>query len=147
VQVDLPPDETALPVSEVLAAVRASRGSSQLALREGEFWQARAVPRPPQHVPPQPVVQPDASYLVTGGLRGIGLASARWLVDQGARHLVLLGRSVPATAHAEIAAMEAAGAALPSCRPTWPTPRRCRLAWRAPSRAGRRCAACCTAPA
>ena len=35
----------------------------------------------------------DAAYLVTGGLRGFGLAIAEWMVDQGARHLVLVGRS------------------------------------------------------
>lgn len=35
----------------------------------------------------------DASYLVTGGVRGFGLTAAEWLVEKGARHLVLLGRS------------------------------------------------------
>jgi amino acid adenylation domain-containing protein len=35
----------------------------------------------------------DATYLVSGGLGGFGLATARWLVDRGARHLVLLSRS------------------------------------------------------
>ena len=35
----------------------------------------------------------DATYLVTGGLGGIGLAMARWLVERGARHLLLLGRT------------------------------------------------------
>lgn len=34
----------------------------------------------------------DASYLVTGGLGGFGLAVAQWLVERGARHLVLVGR-------------------------------------------------------
>ena len=34
----------------------------------------------------------QASYLVTGGLTGFGLATAQWLAQQGARHLVLLGR-------------------------------------------------------
>ncbi|WP_416904860.1 SDR family NAD(P)-dependent oxidoreductase [Micromonospora echinospora] len=48
-----------------------------------------------------PVVRPDATYLITGGLGGIGPAVARWLVDRGARHLVLLGRSAPS---AEVAA-------------------------------------------
>lgn len=33
-----------------------------------------------------------ASYLVTGGFSGFGLQTARWLVDKGARHLVLVGR-------------------------------------------------------
>ncbi|MEM9304764.1 MAG: SDR family NAD(P)-dependent oxidoreductase, partial [Pseudomonadota bacterium] len=39
-------------------------------------------------------VDSDASYLLTGGLGGLGLATAQWLADQGARALVLLGRSV-----------------------------------------------------
>lgn len=34
-----------------------------------------------------------ASYLVAGGLGGFGLETAAWLVERGARHLVLLGRS------------------------------------------------------
>jgi len=37
-------------------------------------------------------VRSDGAYLVTGGLGGLGLKVARWLVEQGARHLVLLGR-------------------------------------------------------
>ncbi|WP_447002267.1 SDR family NAD(P)-dependent oxidoreductase [Saccharothrix isguenensis] len=41
----------------------------------------------------RPVVRPDATYLVTGGLSGIGGLFAQWLVDQGARHLLLTGRS------------------------------------------------------
>ena len=30
------------------------------------------------------VVRPDGAYILTGGLGGIGLAMARWLVDSGA---------------------------------------------------------------
>ncbi len=36
---------------------------------------------------------PDATYLVTGGLRGFGLKAAAWLAAKGARHLVLLSRN------------------------------------------------------
>ena len=35
----------------------------------------------------------DATYLITGGLGGFGLAVAQWMVEHGARHLVLGGRS------------------------------------------------------
>jgi len=42
----------------------------------------------------------DASYLVTGGLGGFGLRTAQWLVDKGARHLILMGRSGPKDDHA-----------------------------------------------
>ena len=38
-------------------------------------------------------VRGDASYLVTGGLGGLGLKVADYLVSAGARHLVLAGRS------------------------------------------------------
>ena len=38
---------------------------------------------------------PDRSYLITGGLGSLGLLVARWLVERGARHLILLGRTLP----------------------------------------------------
>ncbi|MDY6949879.1 MAG: type I polyketide synthase [Thermodesulfobacteriota bacterium] len=37
----------------------------------------------------------DGSYLITGGLGALGLRVAEWLVHQGAKHLVLAGRSTP----------------------------------------------------
>lgn len=56
-------------------------------------------------------VKPDASYLITGGLGALGLEVARWLVDQGARHVVLAGRSAPsAAAAAAIQQIQQAGA-------------------------------------
>ena len=36
--------------------------------------------------------RPDGTYLVTGGLGALGLEAARYLVEQGARRLVLVGR-------------------------------------------------------
>jgi len=40
-------------------------------------------------------IHKEATYLITGGLAGLGLHTAQWLVVQGARNLVLLGRSRP----------------------------------------------------
>lgn len=47
-----------------------------------------------------PVVQrdtysldPSATYLITGGFGGFGRETARWLIAQGARHIVLTGRT------------------------------------------------------
>ncbi len=40
-------------------------------------------------------VEANASYLVSGGLGGLGLLTAQWLAEQGAKHLVLVGRSQP----------------------------------------------------
>src|SRR5262249_2947120 len=39
----------------------------------------------------------DATYLLSGGLGGFGLAAAEWMVEHGARHIVLAGRSGAAT--------------------------------------------------
>ncbi|HEX2691985.1 MAG TPA: SDR family NAD(P)-dependent oxidoreductase, partial [Kofleriaceae bacterium] len=53
----------------------------------------------------------DASYLITGGLGGLGLAVAGWMVEHGARHLVLVGRHGPqGSAIDAIAKLEHAGA-------------------------------------
>src|SRR5262249_24942276 len=53
------------------------------------------------------LLRPDACYLITGGLGGLGLLTAQRLVEQGARHLVLVGRSAPSGATQErIAALE-----------------------------------------
>jgi hypothetical protein len=52
--------------------------------------------------PPVPKfrVKPDASYLITGAFGGFGRVLARWLVESGARHLVLAGRYGAATPEA-----------------------------------------------
>ncbi|KAK8023284.1 Compactin diketide synthase mokB [Apiospora marii] len=39
------------------------------------------------------LLAPDATYLITGGTGGIGRSLAEWMVKEGARHVVLLGRS------------------------------------------------------
>lgn len=38
-------------------------------------------------------LSPDASYLLVGGLGGIGRAIATWMVEKGARQLIFLSRS------------------------------------------------------
>ncbi|MGO1117062.1 SDR family NAD(P)-dependent oxidoreductase [Rhodovibrionaceae bacterium A322] len=53
----------------------------------------------------------DGSYLITGGRRGLGPLVARWLAEQGAGRLVLLGRREADEAGQDlIAAARAAGA-------------------------------------
>ncbi|MEV0600174.1 type I polyketide synthase [Streptomyces sp. NPDC050315] len=50
-------------------------------------------------------VGPDRTYLITGGLGGLGLVTARKLVELGARHLALVGRTgLPAAEAARLAA-------------------------------------------
>jgi len=42
-----------------------------------------------------PVVRSDGAYVITGGIGGLGLIVARWLVDNGAKRVVLNSRSEP----------------------------------------------------
>ncbi|GAC1300324.1 MAG: type I polyketide synthase [Steroidobacteraceae bacterium] len=42
--------------------------------------------------PPPLAIRADATYLVSGGLSGLGLRTAQWLAERGARHLALLSR-------------------------------------------------------
>jgi epothilone polyketide synthase D len=59
-------------------------------------------------------VRQDGSYLLTGGLGGLGLRLAEWLAQRGAGHLVLVGRSGAATPEqqAAVAALRARGTAV-----------------------------------
>ena len=53
----------------------------------------------------------EKSYLITGGLSGVGLLVAQWMAERGAGHLVLIGRSAPSPEALEtIRGMEKKGA-------------------------------------
>lgn len=57
------------------------------------------------------ILAPQSSILITGGLAGLGLLVAKWMVEHGARHLVLMGRSAPnEEAKASLLEMEKLGA-------------------------------------
>ncbi len=54
-----------------------------------------------------PSIKKDGTYLITGGLGGLGLLIAEWLVKEGARNLVLVSRrDVDAEAKQRIQALE-----------------------------------------
>ena len=60
-----------------------------------------------------PRLSSSATYLITGGLGPLGLYFAQWLVEQGVRHLALVGRSAPdARAAAALDRLRALGATL-----------------------------------
>ncbi|CNH87111.1 type I polyketide synthase [Yersinia pekkanenii] len=44
-------------------------------------------------------LNPDKVYVITGGASGLGIELAKWLVDKGAKKLVLISRSGPKTAY------------------------------------------------
>lgn len=88
--------------AEVAGRSQFHQHDDQLALRGEQQYVARLAryqSRPARHsthaVEKAAEVRSDGTYLITGGWRGLGLLVARWLADQGARKLVLVGQSEP----------------------------------------------------
>lgn len=70
-------------------------GKLVLAFPDSVLESAASAPAPLSEPAGQPStpVRTDGTYLVTGGTGGIGGELATWLVEQGARHLLLTGRT------------------------------------------------------
>ncbi|MFF9063511.1 type I polyketide synthase [Streptomyces sp. NPDC014882] len=93
--VDLGPRPTGDDLVAALRVVAANPGEDVVAVRDGKAWANRLVrsagagadaDRAPLRC------RQDGTYLVTGGLGSLGGEIARWLVERGARRLVLAGR-------------------------------------------------------
>jgi NAD(P)-dependent dehydrogenase (short-subunit alcohol dehydrogenase family)/acyl carrier protein len=112
-RVDLDPDDRSRDVDALLSELRAPSAEDRIALRAGVRHAERLVrlPLAPPTSSPPVRVRRDATYLIAGGLGDLGLTTAEWLVDRGARHVVLVARRAPgARARETIARLEAAGA-------------------------------------
>ncbi|MFN3647971.1 MAG: type I polyketide synthase [Armatimonadota bacterium] len=68
---------------------------AEVALRGEERLVPRLVRCPAE---PRVEIRFEGTVLITGGLGGLGLETARWAVARGARHLLLAGRSAPSPA-------------------------------------------------
>lgn len=94
----------------LLAEIWDSQGEDQIAFREGQRYVSRLI-RSEVTEARSISLQSDSTYLVTGGLGALGLKVAQWMVEQGARHLMLTGRKdASAEALQAIAQMENLGA-------------------------------------
>ena len=106
--------------ASLVQALRAAGQENQMALRGGRRYVPRLVKHQapqaaslgaPHHPAAEVLRHGTGSYLITGGLGTLGLRVAQWLVGQGARHLVLIGRNAPsASALQAIRSMQTAGA-------------------------------------
>jgi acyl transferase domain-containing protein/acyl carrier protein len=99
---DLDPEDSADQCAAcVVDSVIGARGSeNQMAFRSGSYYVPRLVrcASPPAR---SYRFLPDAAYLITGGQGSLGLSVARWMVENGARKLVLAGRTAPGDSRSE----------------------------------------------
>ncbi|HEU5076177.1 MAG TPA: beta-ketoacyl reductase, partial [Polyangiaceae bacterium] len=98
-------DQVSAELDSLLGELLGPSQETQVVLRDDRRWVARLTalpksPSPTQVVSREPregVIREGATYVITGGLGGLGLVLAQWLVDRGASHLVLVGRSDPSS--------------------------------------------------
>ncbi|MFY1827579.1 type I polyketide synthase [Myxococcus fulvus] len=94
-RVDLPGEPAKGEAEACLRAFALAEQEQQVAVRAEGLYTARLERARTRAVTRKLELSSEASYLVAGGLGGLGLRLAAWLADRGARHLVLVGRHGP----------------------------------------------------
>ncbi|WP_410604689.1 type I polyketide synthase [Amycolatopsis sp. lyj-90] len=85
-------DDSPTSVNLLADVVKQDLAEDWLSISPDGIEAARLVPRPRRSKTPRDRLDPDATYLVTGGFGALGLEAARHLYGRGARNLILVGR-------------------------------------------------------
>ena len=87
---------TSIPISQVKTGLRklqSGKKIGKIVISVGSDEIVKVEGTSPLRARQRRLLQPDATYLITGGTGGLGRALASWLVSKGAKSVVLLGRS------------------------------------------------------
>ena len=124
VRIDLDPEQRIeTQAKELFQEIWSEDKEDQVAWRRDHRYVARLVSTPNQQTVAEqqadattqkPVCfRDDATYLITEGMGSLSLLVARWMVDKGAKHLVLLGHHSPDDTNSQkITELEMAGASV-----------------------------------
>lgn len=83
---------TVFPIADVESAFRTLQGGKimgKIVIVPGANDQVKAVPAKS----PKTLLRADGTYVIIGGTGGLGRSMSRWMIEKGARHLVLISRS------------------------------------------------------
>jgi acyl transferase domain-containing protein/acyl carrier protein len=96
-RIDLDPNAGVAAATQLLSETYLSSDERRVAFRGPQRFVARLVNSRQRNVGDRSAfaLRPDATYLITGGLGGLGRLLARWAIEKGAKHIMLLGRSAP----------------------------------------------------
>ena len=109
-RLDLDPTLNEDAVAHIMREVAgASEHEQQLAYRGGTRYTAQLRPYSPA-VTNSTTIKEESSYLITGGLGGLGLLVAQHFIEQGATHLILTGRRGAEGKETAVAKLEQMGA-------------------------------------
>jgi acyl transferase domain-containing protein/acyl carrier protein len=100
--VDLDPGGAEDEAHALFDEILAKSSENQIGFRDGHRYVARLMSYEKVMDLDRVTFSPENSYLITGGLKGLGLLTAGWMVEHGAKYLVLLGRSSPDLATQEV---------------------------------------------
>ncbi len=109
--VDLPSEPSAGDLERLAVLLRQGTTEHTLAIRRGGIAAPRltGLDTPAQRTPLR--IRPQGAYLVTGAFGGLGLRTAQWLVERGAKELFLTGRREPSPeTRDQIEKLQASGA-------------------------------------
>ena len=95
-------------VQTLFEALWSKDGENLVAYRNNKRYVARLV-RTQAPISHSPLIDSEACYLITGGLGALGRQVADFLVAQGARHLLLMGRRVSPEAEQAVKQLEEKG--------------------------------------
>lgn len=84
-------------IEEAFRLMQSGRHIGKIVLTTHDDDQVPVIPRGLKPVK----FDPNYTYVLSGGLGGLGRSISEWMVDHGARHLVFLSRSGPAKAEAQ----------------------------------------------
>jgi len=97
-------------VSQLVQEIFSDQQPEYVAYRDQQRFVARLNANPALPSRTNLLFESSATYLITGGLGGLGLKLADWLVKQGVKHVVLMSRQAPsATQQETIQQLQSAG--------------------------------------
>ncbi|MBJ9978492.1 SDR family NAD(P)-dependent oxidoreductase [Pseudomonas sp. S75] len=95
--IDLGISATEADIALLAHCMSTSTGKEEYAIREETLYVPGLVARSANASMEDSVLKPDATYLVTGGFGDLGMFTAQALIEQGAEHILLIGRKAPTT--------------------------------------------------
>ena len=92
--VDLDDESTDTNAHRILQEIRHSDSEDQVAFRNNQRYVPRLNhARHPQQPDSKISLSVNGTYVITGGLGGLGIATARWMIERGARRFLILSHT------------------------------------------------------
>lgn len=92
--IDLDIDTSDQEINQLLSEIENSQGEDKIAFRDSKRYVNRLVKSNISENGTLSIYS-DKTYLITGGLGALGLKVAQWMVEEGVKYLVLIGRKKP----------------------------------------------------